>query len=250
MEDEKMPQQANVSVAVPSTALVDIDPAIKEMLENVLHFGRRKSRQHPKMKPYIFGIRNNVSIIDLEQTKTKLNEALGYLTGVVLDGKIILFVDTRPSTREETRKVAEELGMPYVVERWSGGTITNWKTISSRVEYLKGLEAKMKSEEWDKYTKKERYDMEEEARKLNIFWGGVKGMGNLPDAIFVVDMKENYLAIKEARMKGIKVVAIAETNVNPEDADYPIPANGDALCSVKYILNKIKGAIAEGKSKK
>ncbi len=251
MEDQKISQPADVAnVAENNVALDDIDPEIKEMLENALHFGRRKTRQHPKMKPYIFGIRNNVSIIDLEQTKAKLAAALVYLKDAALGGKIILFVDTRPSTREETRKVAQALGMPYVVERWSGGTITNWKTISSRIEYLLNLEAKMKSEEWEKYTKKERHDMEEEVRKLNIFWSGVKSMTNLPDAMFVVDMKENQLAVKEARKKGIKVVAIADTNVDPEDADFPIPANDDALSSVKYILNKVKGAIMEGKNQK
>lgn len=248
MHDQEMPQPVSVPAAVEDTgASYNVDPEIKEMLENALHFGHRKTRQHPKMKPYIFGIRNNVSILDLTQTKVKLHAALEYLQDAVRAGKIILFVDTRPSTREETRKVAEDLNMPYVTERWSGGTITNWKTISSRVEYLKDLEQKMKSEEWEKYTKKERHDMEEEVRKLNIFWSGVKGMTNLPDIIFVVDMKENHLAIKEAHIKGIKVVAIVDTNVDPSDADYPIPANDDALSSVKYILNKIKGTIMEGK---
>jgi small subunit ribosomal protein S2 len=251
MEDQKILQPQNAPAAAQiNGAPADIDPEIKEMLENGLHFGRRKTKQHPKMKPYVFGIRNNVSIIDLEQTKVKLEAALEYLNTAALNGKIILFVDTRPSTREETRKVADELGMPYVTERWSGGTITNFKTIFSRIEYLLDLEAKMKSEEWEKYTKKERHDMEEEVRKLNLFWSGIKGMSNLPDAMFVVDMKENQLAIKEARKKGIKVVAIADTNVNPEVADFPIPANDDALSSVKYILNKVKGAIMEGKSKK
>jgi len=240
MKEQKIQPQAETS---------EIDPDIKEMLESALHFGHRKARQNPKMSNYVFGIRNNVSIIDLEQTREKLGEALEYLKKSVQEGKTILFVDTRPSTREETRKVAEKLGMPCVYERWSGGTITNWETISSRIEYLKDLEQKMKSEEWEKYTKKERHDMEEEARKLNILWGGIKNMSKLPDIVFVVDMQENIIAIREAHRGNITIVAIADTNVDPTQADYPIPANDDALSSVKYILGKVKNAILEGKKK-
>jgi len=233
----------------PQSETSQISPDIREMLENALHFGHRKARQNPKMSNYVFGIRNNVSIIDLEQTREKLQEALEYLKKSAQEGRTILFVDTRPSTRQETRKVAEDLDMPCVYERWSGGTMTNWKTISSRIEYLKDLEQKMKSEEWEKYTKKERHDMEEEARKLNILWGGIKNMAKLPDIVFVVDMQENMIAIREARRCNITIVAIADTNVDPTQADYPIPANDDALSSVKYILNKVKNAIMEGKKK-
>lgn len=245
MEDQKTLPQSNGQDA----AAYSIDPEIKEMLEAGLHFGHRKSRQNPKMKPYVFGVRNTVSILDLEQTRAKMHEALEYLKKSVGEGKTVLFIDTKPSTREETRKIGEELKMPYVVEHWSGGTITNWKTISSRILYLKDLEAKMKSEEWEKYTKKERYGMEEEARKLNFLWSGIKNMEKLPDIVFVVDIKGNDIAVKEARSRGITVVAIADTNVDPGQADYPIPANDDALSSVKYILNKVKEAIAEGKKK-
>jgi len=228
---------------------IEIEKDIKEMLESAVHFGHRKTRQNPKMKPYVFGIRNNVSIIDLEQSRVKLAGALEYVKNLEEEKKIILFVDTRPSTRGETRAVAEDLGMPYVVERWFGGTITNWKTISERILHLKDLESKAKSEEWEKYTKKERHDMEEESRKLNVLWGGIKNMKGPPDAIFVVDMRENALAVKEARLKNIPVIAIADTNVDPTLADYPIPANDDALSSVKYILGKVKSAMLEGNKK-
>lgn len=226
-----------------------LDPEIKEMLEAALHFGHKKTRQHPKMEPYIFGIRNNVSIFDLERTKEKLAKALVYLAEQAKAAKMILFVDTRPSTREITRAIAEELGMPYVTERWSGGMITNWKTISERIEYMKELEAKKQSEEWEKYTKKERHDIEEELKRLTLLWGGIKNMARLPDLIFVVDMSENDLAVKEARRREIPIVAIADTNVDPELADYPIPANDDAISSVKYILDKVKNAILEAKNK-
>lgn len=253
MEDKKLSSTTTTIVKDEGVELQEaekITPEIKEMLENALHFGHRKTRQNPKMKAYIFGIRNNVSIIDLEQTLVMLKNALEYLSGAVRDGKTVLFVDTKPSTKGETRKVAEELGMPHVTERWSGGTITNWNTISSRIERLKDLEAKMKTEEWKKYTKKERLDMEEETRRLNILWGGIKNMTKLPDVLFVVDMHENILAIKEARKRGIPVVAIADTNIDPAQADYPIPANDDALSSVKYILGKIKDAMVKGGTKK
>jgi len=239
MEDDK-----NLKDLYGSNA---IDPEIREMLEAALHFGHRKTRQHPKMEPYVFGIRNNVSIIDLEQTKEKLKEALDFLKEQAKAAKIILFVDTRPSTREITKAAAEELKMPYVTEKWSGGTITNWKTISQRIEYMKELEAKKKSEDWEKYTKKERHEIEEELKRLNLLWGGIKDMAQLPDIVFVVDMSENDLAVTEARRRGISIVAIADTNVDPGLADYAVPANDDAISSVRYILEKVKNAIIEGR---
>lgn len=228
----------------------NIDPEIKEMLAHALHLGHRKSRQNPKMKPYIFGVRNSISVIDLEQTKDKLALALSYLTRVTAEGKTILFVDTRPSTRELTRQVAQDIDMPHVTERWSGGVLTNWKSIASRIEHFKDLEARMSSAEYEKYTKKERHKMQEEAGKLNLFWGGIKQMTKLPDALFVVDMQNNALAIKEARANNIPIVAIADTNVDPTAVDYPIPANDGALSSVRYILERVKNAIIEGKAKK
>jgi len=248
--EEQTTQLTPAEAAEDMKAAGDIDPEIKEMLEHAVHFGHRTARQHPKMARYVFGVRNTVSIIDLEQTREKLAEALEYLKGAAEKGKRVLFVDTRPSTREETKKVAEALGMPYICVRWPGGTITNWKTISERIEYLKDLEAKMDSQEIEKYTKKERHDMQEEIRKLNILWGGVKNMTALSDIVFVVDMRENALAVKEARRRGIPVVAIADTNVDPTQADYPIPANDDALSSVKYILHRVEESIKEGGKKK
>lgn len=247
-ESEKTKEDDSPKIGEPYGAEVE-DLELKAMLEACLHFGHRKTRQHPKMQPYIFGIRANVSIIDLEQTKKKLDQALEYLTGQSKEGKIILFVDTRPSTRGITRAAAEELGAPYVVERWSGGTITNWKTIALRIERLKELEGKRSSEEWEKYTKKERHDFEQEFKKLHLLWGGVKNLNGLADILFVVDMKADSLAVKEAKRKGIPIVAIADTNVDPTLADYPIPANDDALSAVRYILERVKGAIAEGRKK-
>lgn len=245
MEDQKISEQVKEQVKEQVSA--PLDPEINEMLESALHLGRRKTRQHPKMAPYIFGVRNTVSIFDLEKTREKLSQALAYLKKAAEEGKIMLFVDTRPSSRAETEKVAKDCEMPYVVERWSGGTLTNWKTISKRIEYLHELEAKLQSEEFGKYTKKEQYDMREEVRRLNILWGGIKNMKTFPDLLFVVDMSKNLLAVREAKKRDIPVVAIADSNVDPTLVAYPIPANDDALLSVRYILNRVKEAILEGK---
>jgi len=233
-----------------SEIVVELDSETKEMLKAGVHFGHRKTWQHPHMLQYIFGVRNTVSIIDLSKTKDMLGKALKYIKSLTDEGKTILFVDTKPSTKEQTKKISEDLKMPYVVERWAGGTLTNWKTISDRIEYLKDLESKTKQEDWNKYTKKERSDTEEEIKKLNFLWGGIKNMERLPDAIFVVDMKHNSIALREAKIMNIPIVAISDTNVDPELADYPIPANDDALSSVKYILSRIKKSIKPTKKKK
>lgn len=247
LHDMRFMENQKISEQLKQEEIAPIDPEIGEMLENAVHLGRRKTRQHPKMAPYIFGVRNAVSIFDLEKTKEKLSEALEYLTKAAEAGKVVLFVDTRPMSRAETERVAKDCKMPYAVERWSGGTLTNWKTISKRIEYLETLEAKAQSEEFGKYTKKEQLDMKEEARRLNILWGGIKNMKRLPDALFVVDMRTNVLAVREAKKMGITVVGIADSNVDPSIAKYPIPANDDALLSVRYILNRVKEAIMKGR---
>lgn len=248
MEDDKKIKSNIIPHAEELYGDKAIDQEIRAMLEAAVHFGHRKTRQHPNMEQYVFSIRNNVSIIDLNQTKEKLAEVSAFLKAETQAGKMILFVDTRPSTRALTKAVAEELEMPYVVERWSGGIITNWKTISNRLEYFKNLEEKKASvEEWAKCTKKEKHNIEEELKRLKILWGGIKNMTKLPDLIFIVDMRENALAVKEARLKEIPIVAIADTNTDPTLATYFIPANDDALSSVKYILERVKSAIIEGR---
>ena len=226
------------------------DPEMKIMLEAGVHFGHKKARQNPKMSQYIFGVRNSISIIDLEKTRDMLSVAVEYMSSAVNNGKIILFVDTKPATREDTRAVAVELGMPYVTERWPGGTLTNWKTITDRIEYLKDLEAGRKSEEWGKYTKKERSGKEEEIVKLNMLWGGIKDMSKLPDILFVVDIIKNEIAVREANIKDIPIVAIVDTNVDPTVISYPIPANDDAISSVKYVLSHLRDAIIKGKPRR
>ena len=227
---------------------IDFKLDIEEMAKAGLHFGHRISRGHPKMRPYLAGVRNTVHIIDLEKTKEKLVEALSFLQQLILENKILLIVGTKVQVKELVKNMAEELNLPYVTERWLGGTFTNFEVIKKRVEYFKELERKKKEGELEKYTKKEKAKIDQELKDLERKFGGIKNLERLPDAILVLDMKKDNLAVKEARMKGIKVIAISHTNVDPTLADYPIPANDDAISSVKYILDKVKETILKARS--
>lgn len=220
---------------------------VSEMTEAGLHFGHRTSRIHPKMKPYISGVKNTIHLIDLEQTVEKLEKALIFIQKLISEGKKILFVGTKVQVKELLKETAKECEMPYINERWLGGTFTNFKTIKKRIDYFNELAEKKQKGELDKYTKKERLDMDKELKNLEIKFGGIKDIVGIPDAIFVLDMKKDSLAIKEAGMKSIPIIAIADTNVDPSLADYPIPANDDAISSVSYVLNKVKDAIINSK---
>jgi small subunit ribosomal protein S2 len=221
----------------------------EEMLRAGLHFGHKTSRVHPKMMPYISGIRNTVHIIDLEKTKEKFEEALKFIQELIAQGNKILFVGTKIQAKELTKNMAIECGQPYVIERWLGGIFTNFEIIKKRIDYFKDLEKKKTEGELEKYTKKERAKFDKELQNLEIKFGGIKEMEKLPEAIFVLDMKKDRLAIKEAKKKGIKVIGISDTNCDPTLADYPIPANDDAISSIKYILEKVKEAIIKSKTK-
>ncbi len=222
----------------------------EEMAKLGLHFGHRVSRVHPKMQPYIFGVRNTVHIIDLEKTAEKLKDALKFIEELISHSKVILFIGTKTQVKDMVKDLAEECRLPCVVERWLGGTFTNFAVMKKRVEYFKDLEKKKTSGELKKYTKKERAKIDQELQRLKIKFEGIKKMAGLPDAIFVIDMRKDALAVKEARMKEIKVIGIADTNVDPTLADYPIPANDDAISSVKYILEKVKEVILKARAKK
>lgn len=221
----------------------------EEMARAGLHFGHRTSRIHPKMMPYLYGARNTVHIIDLEKTKEKFEEALKFIQGLISGNKILLLVGTKIQVKEAVKNIALELNLPYVNERWLGGTFTNFAVMRKRIEYFKELERKKSGGELEKYTKKERAKIDEELKDLGTKFGGIKDLERLPDAIFVLDMKKDVLAVKEAKMKGIKVIGISDTNIDPTLADYPIPANDDAVPSVKYILEKVKEVILKVKSK-
>ncbi len=226
---------------------MDLKLDLQEMARAGLHFGHRISRVHPKMKPYLEGTRNTVHIISLEKTAEKFKEALDFIQEIILQGKILLLVGTKIQIKDLVKETASAANLHYVNERWLGGTITNFEVIKKRINYFKDLERKKTEGELDKYTKKEKAKFEKEIRDLQIKFGGIKNLEKLPDVIFVCDMKKDALAVKEARMKGIKVIGISDTNVDPTLADYPIPANDDAVSSVKYILEKVAEVIKNTK---
>lgn len=212
-----------------------------------LHFGHKVSKLHPKMKPYISGVKNNVSIIDLEKSSKELQRALSFISKSIIDGKTILFVGTKIQIKNLVQLIAVECGLPYVTERWLGGTITNFETISKRVAYFKDLEKKKAMGEFEKYTKKERMKLDKEIESLKIKFEGIKNMSKLPDVVVIFDIYKDDTCLREAIRKKIKIVAICDTNTDPSKVDYPIPANDDAISSVKYILEKIKETILNSK---
>lgn len=212
---------------------------LEDMYKAGVHLGHRVSRLHPKMKQYVFGIKNTVHITDLEKTFQKFEEALLFLRELKKKNPVILFVATSPQHKNVVVAILKDSGMPYVVGRWLGGTLTNFLTIQKRIEYIKELEQKRGSSQFEQYTKKEKHDIEKEIGQLNEKFGGFRNMNRLPDLVFAVDLKKDALAVKEARRKGIATMGIADTNVDPTVLDYPIPGNDDATSSVQYILNKI-----------
>ncbi len=223
---------------------------LEEMAEAGLHLGHKTSKVHPNMKPYIYGMRNYIHIIDLEKTQEKMEEALSFIKKVVAEGGKILFVGTKFQLKNIVKETARECESPHITERWLGGTFTNFSTIKKRIDYFKDLREKRKKGELEKYTKKERADIDKEIADLEIKFGGLIDLEGLPSAVFVADTANNLSAVKEAKKKGVKVVAIIDTNTDPTLVDYPIPANDDAISSVKYISEKIKNAILKSKSKK
>lgn len=224
---------------------VSID--IKALLSSGAHFGHKTSRWHPKMAPYIHSKRQGSHIIDLVKTVEGLEAALPFITKTVADGKQILFVATKRQAKDIVREAAEEVKMPYVVERWMGGMLTNTNTMSARIKHLKDLEARMESGELaSRYNKLEVQRFQEEIDALNFKLGGIKDMVGKPGALFVVDVINEAIAIKEARKLGIPVVGIVDTNADPSLVDYVIPANDDAIKAIMQIIEYIKQAITEG----
>jgi len=228
---------------------VDFNIDTEEMAKAGLHFGHKTSKTNPKMKPYLYGVRNTIHIIDLEKTKEKLVQSLGFIKNLISENKILLVVGTKIQVKDLVKNFATECSLPYINERWLGGTFTNFGIIKKRIDYFKDLEKKKAEGELEKYTKKERAKIDKILKDSEKKFGGIKDLEKLPDAIFVLDMKKDALAVKEARMKGIKVIGIANTNIDPTLADYPIPANDNAISSVKYILDKAKEVILSAKLK-
>ncbi|MBM3257708.1 MAG: 30S ribosomal protein S2 [Candidatus Nealsonbacteria bacterium] len=222
---------------------------VEEMTQAGVHFGHKASKVHPKIKPYLFGARNTVHVFDLEKTAEKLKEALNFIQQLVFEEKILLLVGTKVQMKEIVKETAKECSLPFVSERWLGGTFTNFETIKKRIDYFKDLEEKKVSGELEKYTKKERSMIDKELRDLETKVGGIKELTKIPNAVLVLDMQKDSLAIKEAKRKGVAVIAVVDTNCDPTLVDYPIPANDDAISSIKYILDKVKEVISKQKSK-
>ena len=228
---------------------VEVD--IKALLESGAHFGHKTSRWHPKMAPYIHSKRQGGHIINLEKTVEALEKALPALTEIAASGKKILFVGTKKQLKEVTKTAAESVDMPYVTVRWVGGTLTNVETINKQIKKLHDLERRIASGELEaRYSKLEVQRYQEEIDLLNERYGGIKEMHERPAAVIIVDACEDKNAIKEARSLNIPVFAIADTNVDPTNINYVIPANDDAIKSVQLLLDYFVAAIKEGEAKK
>jgi small subunit ribosomal protein S2 len=219
---------------------------MKELLEAGVHFGHQTRRWNPKMKPFIFGARNGIHIIDLQKTVKLFKTAYGFVTRTVSEGYAVLFVGTKKQAHDSIIEEAERCGMFYVVNRWLGGTLTNFQTIRKSISRLKEMEAMKQDGTIHRYTKKEVLEMEREMAKLEKNLGGIKDMDDLPGAVFVVDPSRERIAIKEARKLGIPVVAITDSNCDPEEIDFIIPGNDDAIRAIRLISSKIADACIEG----
>ena len=220
--------------------------SMKSLLEAGVHFGHQKSHWNPKMKSFIFGARNGIHIIDLQQTVTLFNRAFNYVKNTVADGGTVLLVGTKKQARGIIEEESLRCAMPYINTRWLGGTLTNFNTIRSRVDYLLELKRLEEDGQMELLPKKEAKNLRRERVKLEGLLGGIVNMKQVPDAIFVVDTKKEHIAIKEARNLSIPVIAIVDTNCDPANADYPIPSNDDAIRAIKLFTSKIADACIEG----
>ena len=221
--------------------------SMKQLLEAGVHFGHQTRRWNPKMAPYIFTERNGIYIIDLQKTVNKLEEAYNFVRDLSAKGGNVLFVGTKKQAQDSIREEAERAGAYYVNARWLGGMMTNFRTIRSRVARMKQLNAMKEDGTFEMLPKKEVIKLEHEMEKLDKFLGGIQGMEKRPDALFIVDPRKEKIAVAEAKKLGIPVVAIVDTNCDPDDADYVIPGNDDAIRAVKLIAGAMASAIIEGR---
>jgi len=219
---------------------------MKQLLETGVHFGHRTRRWDPKMARYIYTERNGVHIIDLQQTVRGLERAYAMVRDAVAEGRQVLFIGTKRQAQESIQQEATRCSMPYVNHRWLGGTLTNWRTIRQRIDHLRTLEARRDAGEFDLLTKKEALMLSREIEKLNARLGGLRGMDQLPSAVFIIDVKSEETAIKEADRMGIPIIAVVDTNCNPEKIDCVIPANDDAIRAIRLMTSKMADAALEG----
>lgn len=222
--------------------------SMKALLETGVHFGHRTRRWHPHMKPYIFTERNGIHILDLQQTLYMIEEAYDLVRDTIANGGTVLFVGTKRQAQDTIAKEAERANQPYVNQRWLGGTLTNWQTIRQRIKYLEKLETRRDEGQFDMLKKKERLTFEHEIEKLNTRLGGIRNMERLPALLFVVDINNEETAVREANILGIPIIAMVDTNCDPNPIDYVIPSNDDAIRAIKLICGKMADAALEGQS--
>ncbi len=221
--------------------------SMKELLESGVHFGHQTRRWNPKMREYIFTERNGIYIVDLQKTVRLMDEAYNFIRDTVFHGGTVLFVGTKKQAQETIQEEAGRCDMPYVNQRWLGGTLTNFSTIKLRVKRLMELEQQEESGLWEMLPKKEVANLNREKERLEKFLGGIKAMSRVPDAVYVVDPRKEEIAVRECRRLNIPVVAIVDTNCDPDDIDYVIPGNDDAIRAVRLLSSRIADAVLEGK---
>lgn len=215
-------------------------PAYEDMVKAGMHFGRKKTVFHPGMKPFVYALKDNIHIFDLIKTREGMLRAIDFLRKSIAEGKVVLFVGLTKQSAEAVRNTAEALNMPFVVNRWLGGTLTNFKTIIERVKYLEDLEKRQAEGDFEKYTKKEKIQKEREIAVLKEKFGGIRKLTKIPDVLFVSSLKESQLPVREAGRSGVKIVGIVNTDSDPGQVDYPIAANDNSKKSVELILEAIK----------
>ena len=221
---------------------------MKQLLEAGVHFGHQTRRWNPKMKHFIFTERNGIHIIDLQQTVTRLDEAIGFVREVVAGGNDLLIIGTKKQARETVELEAQRAGLPYVNNRWLGGTLTNFRTIQSRIRHLRDLEERTARGEFARRAKKEQLDIANEIERLNRYFGGIKQLDRLPGAVFVIDTMKEAIAVAECDRLGVPIVSLVDTNCDPDPIAYPIPSNDDAIRAIKLILGKIADGAIEGRA--
>lgn len=222
--------------------------SMKALLETGVHFGHRTRRWNPKMKPYIFTERNGIHILDLQQTIVMIDEAYNLVRDTVARGGAVLFVGTKRQAQDTIAREASRARQPYVNQRWLGGTLTNWQTIRQRIRYLNELEGRRNAGEFDLLKKRERLMLEREIEKLTARLGGIRDMKGLPDLMYVIDVNNEDTAVREANILGIPVIALVDTNCDPDVIDYIIPSNDDAIRAIKLITSKLADAALEGRA--
>lgn len=224
--------------------------SMKQLLEAGVHFGHQTRRWNPKMRQFIFTERNGIHIIDLQQTVTRLDAAITFVRDTVASGGDVLIIGTKKQARDTVEAEATRAGLPFVNNRWLGGTLTNFRTIQSRVRHLHTLEQNVAGGEYSRLTKKEQLDITNEIEHLNRYFGGIKDMDRLPSAVFIIDTVKEAIAVAECERLNIPIVSLVDTNCDPDPVSYPIPSNDDAIRAIKLILGKVADAAIEGRAAK